>query len=98
MCGTRRIREEIRRKGSEWWSEEIRRIVERKTECFLVWRMTRREEDQEEYRRMKSMVKRMARDARKRVNEEWTLSTAEKFKENKKEFWKCVNEAKKWDD
>ena len=49
----------------------------------------------DEYRRMKRLVKRMVREAKKRVNEEWTLSIAENFKENKKKFWKGVNEVKK---
>ena len=44
----RRIREGMRRKGSECWNEEIRRVVERKKKCFLVWRRKR----SEEYRRM----------------------------------------------
>ena len=37
----------------------------------------------------------MVREAKKRVNEEWTLSIAENFKENKKKIWKGVNEARK---
>ena len=38
----------------------------------------------DEYRRMKRVVKRMVRGARRRENEEWTLSVAENFEENKK--------------
>ena len=72
VCGTRKIREGKRRKGSKWWREEIRRVVGRKVECFLIWRRTRSEEDFDEYRRMKRVVKRMVREAKKRVNEEWT--------------------------
>ena len=49
----------------------------------------------DEYRRMKRVVKRMVREPRKRVNEEWTLSTAENFKENKKKFRRGVNEVRK---
>ena len=45
----------------------------------------------DEYRRMNRIVKSMVREVRKRVNEEWTLSIAENFKENKKTFWKRVN-------
>ena len=33
----------MRRKMSEWWSEEFIRVVERKGECFLVF-----EEDEKE--------------------------------------------------
>ena len=91
--GTKRIKQGMRRKGSAWRSEEIRRIV-RKKECFSIWRRSRSEEDLEEYRKMKRVVKRMVREARKRVNEEWTLSIAENFKENKKTFWKGVNEVR----
>ena len=58
MCGTRKIREGKRRKRSELLSEEIRRIVGRKKECFLIWRSTRSEEDLDEYKRMKRVVKR----------------------------------------
>ena len=64
----------MRRKGIEWWSKEIGIVIERKKECFLVWRGKRSEKDLEEYRKMKRMVK--------RVNLEWTLSIAENFKAN----------------
>ena len=87
VCGTRKIREGKRRKGSE----EIRRVVGRKKECFLKWRRSRSEEDLDEYKRMKRMV----REAKKRVNEEWTLSIAKNFKENKKKIRKRVNEVRK---
>ena len=49
----------------------------------------------EEYRRMKKVVKKMIREARKRVNEEWTFSITENFKSDKKKFWKGVNEVRK---
>ena len=52
MRRTRRMRERMRGKGSEWWSEEIRRVAERKKECFLVCRETRSDEELEEYRRI----------------------------------------------
>ena len=69
-----------RRKGSEWWSEEIRRVFGRKKECFLIWRRTRNEEDLDEYRRMKSVIKRMVRE------EERTYSIAENVKRIRKKF------------
>ena len=36
-----------------------------KKECFLKWRRTRSEEDLDEYKRMKMVVKRMVREAKK---------------------------------
>ena len=50
----------------------------------MVWRRRRSEEDLEEYRRMKRMV----REARKRVKEEWSLSIADNFKEKKQTLWR----------
>ena len=41
-------------------------------------------EDLKEYRRMKMMGKKMVQEAKKRVNKEWTVSTTENYKENKK--------------
>ena len=43
---------------------------------------------------MKRVVEKMVREARKNVNEEWTLRIAETFKENNKKPWKGVNEVK----
>ena len=45
VCGTKKIRERKKRKGSECWSEEIRRVVGRKKDCFFIWRRTGREKD-----------------------------------------------------
>ena len=86
MCGAKRIKYGLRIKR---WSEEIRRVVERKKQFFLVLRKTRSKEDLEEHRRMKRVVKRIVREARRRVNE------AQNFKENKQNFWKGVNEIRK---
>ena len=61
---------------------------------FLIWRRTRSEKDLDEYMRMKRVFKRMVREAKKRVNEEWTFSKAENFKEDKKYIWKGVNEVR----
>ena len=40
MCRKKELEKE--KKGSEWRNEEIRKIVERKKECFfgMVWRRT----------------------------------------------------------
>ena len=40
----------------------------------------------DEYGRMKRVIKRMLREVKKGVNEEWILSIAENFKENKRIF------------
>ena len=43
VCATRKIKEGKRRKRVGKWNEEIRRVVGRKRECFLIWRRTRTE-------------------------------------------------------
>ena len=86
----RRIKEGIRRKGGEWRSEETRKIVERKNECFLVWRRMKRKEALKEYKRMKGMVKRIVWEVKKGVKGEWAVNIAESFKENKNTFWEGV--------
>ena len=43
VCGKRKILEGMKRKVNGWCSGEIRRIVERKDECFLLWRRARSE-------------------------------------------------------
>ena len=70
----------------------MRKISERKKEGFLAWRRTKREEDREEYRRRKRVVKRMVREAKKKAKEKWSVSIAERLKEDKKTFWKGLNE------
>ena len=57
MCGIRGIRKGMRRKESEWWSEEIRRVVKRKKKSFLIWRRMRNKEDLDKYVRMKRWLK-----------------------------------------
>ena len=57
VCGTRKIREGKRRKGSEWWSEEIRKVVGKKKECFLRGSRTRSEENLDKYKKMKRMLR-----------------------------------------
>ena len=55
----------------------------------------RSEEDLYEYRIMEMVVKKIEREAKKRVKEECTLNIAENFKVNKKKRWKRVNEVRK---
>ena len=95
QCGIKKIREGMGIKGSEWRKEETRRVVERKKKFFLIWRRTRSEEDLYEYRIMEMVVKKIEREAKKRVKEECTLNIAENFKVNKKKRWKRVNEVRK---
>ena len=42
---------------SELWRQEIRRVVDKKKECFLIWSSPWREEDLEKYRRKKRGLK-----------------------------------------
>ena len=55
----------------------------------MLRRRTRSEEELDEYIRMKRVVKRMVRKAKKRMNEEWTLRIL------RKKIWKGLNEVRK---
>ena len=49
----------------------------------------------EKYERMKMVVKKIMREAKKKTNEEWRVSIADNFKENEKKLWKGLNEVRK---
>ena len=54
----------------------------------MVWRRTESEDDLEEYMRMKGAIKRIVREAKRRVNGEWSVGIVGNFKENKRKIWR----------
>ena len=90
VCGVKKLGNG-RRKGSEWWNEEMENMIKRKKEAYCKYLSTREGRDWEEYRERCREVKR----AKKRVGEEWCRKLAENFKERSKMFWKEVNKARR---
>ena len=58
LCGPRKIVENLKKRANG----AIRRVVERKTEFFLICRRLSKERDLEKYRRMKEVVKNMLKN------------------------------------
>src|ERR1700755_3177614 len=94
VCGVKKLGNG-RRKGSEWWNEEMENMIKRKKEAYCKYLSTREGRDWEEYRERCREVKREVKRAKKRVGEEWCRKLAENFKERSKMFWKEVNKARR---
>ncbi|KAK3895740.1 hypothetical protein Pcinc_000663 [Petrolisthes cinctipes] len=83
------------KKGSAWWLEEVKDTVKEKRKAYrrtLQRNVSEevRERWKREYNVCKRQVKRMVSESKRRVDEEFGRKLSEKFKENKKLFWKEV--------
>ena len=94
VCGVRRVGG-ARRKGSEWWNEEIREAVQVKKLAYEKWLQRSDEVTYDCYRRERNRVKRMVKEAKVRADERWGQKMTDNFEENKKMFWKEVNRVRK---
>ena len=80
---------------TEWWNEDIRKLTKEKSDKFSAWMQNRTEERREEYRRVNKETKKVTRESKERARETWGRRVTEKFKENKKLFWKAVRDERK---
>ena len=94
VCGTRKVGG-TRKKGSEWWDEEVKRKVAEKKKAFSEWLRDKTDQKWENYRNIKNEVKRSVRVSKKRANNRWGRRLTENFSENKKMFWKEVKQQRK---
>src|SRR5678815_2308701 len=94
ICGVKKVGAS-RRKGSEWWSEEVKELVKKKKEVYVKWLGNRRRESWEEYRRVRVEAKRAVERAKRNANNEWCRKVAENFETGSKIFWKEVNKKRK---
>ena len=81
-----------RRRGSEWWDEELKQKVAEKKRAFEEWMRAGSEQAWERYRNIKREVKRNVRESKRRANNRWARRLTSNFSENKKMFWKEVEE------
>ena len=91
VCGERKIGGGRRKRGSEWWNEEVKQLIREKKELYGQFLQRRGEEEWERFRRKRQEVKRKVREAKRRAADEWGEQISRNFKENKKLFWKEVN-------
>ena len=92
VCGRKRERTG-NRKGHAWWTKDIEDAIREKKIAYdklnerNISARVRRER-KEKYRDCKTRVRRLIRESRKRVDEEFGRKLSSSFKENKKLFWK----------
>ena len=95
VCGTRMLGRKNRRKGSEWWCEEIRALIENKNEAERRDEREGTEESGRALRVAKNTLKAAIRERKEMASNQWGRRISDNFRENKKMFWKEVNEARK---
>ena len=89
-CGLKRLSKRGIRKGSEWWNEEVERLVRNKRELYKVWLQNRCSENYDRYKVVRNEVKRAVRSAKREAGRRWGEKLVEDFSTNKKMFWREV--------
>ena len=79
-----------KRKGSEWWNEEVGREVAEKRRAFEEWLQGRDRVTYDRYRAQRVVVKRAAKVAKRMADLRWGQRLGNDFQGNKKIFWKKV--------
>ena len=94
VCGMRKMGGK-RRKGSEWWNEEVSVAVAEKRQAHEIWLQKGNEEAHERYKEKSRVAKRMVRKAKRKADVRWGKSLSENFEGNKKMFWKEVKSVRR---
>ena len=94
VCGVKRIKVNGR-KGDAWWTNEVREAVERKRKAYVKWNERNvsaevKRARRQEYNDSKSELKRIIRESKKKVDDEFGAKLSTNFRENQKLFWKEV--------
>ena len=95
VCGMKRLSKRGIRKGSEWWSEEVERLVKSKREVYMVWLQNKCPQSYERYKRIRNEVKREVRRAKREADLRWGERLVEDFTSNKRMFWREVKRTRK---
>ena len=94
VCGMRRVGGQ-RRKGSEWWNEEVGRAVSEKGRAFEEWLQRRDRVTYDRYRAQRVVVKLAVQAASRMADRRWGERLGNHFEGNKKMFWKEVQPGRK---
>ena len=86
-CGMRHVGWQ-RRKGSEWWNEEVGRAVAEKRRAFEEWLQRRDRVTYDKYRALILVVKRSVQVANRMANWRCGERLGNDFEGNKKMFYK----------
>ena len=94
VCGTRRIGGGIR-KGSEWWCEEVKVVIEEKKKAYGNWLQKKDHDSYQKYKEKNNQAKRAVERAKRRADDRWGSKLTEDFCGNKKMFWKEVKRTRR---
>ena len=94
VCGMRPVGGQ-RRKGSEWWNEEVGRAVAEKRRAFKEWLQRRDRVTYDRYRAQRVAVKQAVQAAKRMADRRWGERLGNDFDGNKKMFWKEVKRVRK---
>ena len=89
VCGMRHVGWQ-RRKGSEWWNEEVGRAVAEKRRAFEEWLQRRYRVTYDRYRAQRVAVNLAVQTAKRKTDRRWGERLGNDFEGNKKMFWKEV--------
>jgi len=83
------------KRGTAWWTQEIKVAVEEKRKAYKKMLQRNvpdevRERRKREYRDRKALVKRLVRESKERVDEDFGRKLSAEYVENKKLFWREV--------
>ena len=93
VCGVRRVGG-CRRKGCEWWNDEVKLAVSQKSRAFEEWLQAKSVVAYANYREKRKEVRRVVRRAKRDADARWGRRLCENFEENKM-FWKEVKRVRK---
>ena len=84
-----------RKKGNAWWTEEVREVLREKRDAYKKTLERNvpeivRSERRRKYLECKRRVKQVIDESKKRVDEEFGRQLSEKYKEDKRLYWKEV--------
>ena len=95
VCGMKRLSKRGIRKGSEWWNDEVARLVRDKKVMYKRWLQNRCRVTYERYKLLRNEVKRAVRRAKKEADCRWGEKLVEDFSTNKRMFWREVKRTRK---
>ena len=72
-----------RKRGSEWWDEEINQKVAEKRRAFEEWLRDGSDQTWERYQNIKREVKTSVRESKRRANDRWGRHLMVNYSENK---------------
>ena len=84
-----------RRKGSEWWNDEVGGAVAETRRAFEEWLHRRESVTYDRYRAQRVVVKLAAQAAKRMADRRWKEPLDKDFEGNKKLFWKEVKRVRK---